>query len=148
MKIDMGYSWNVSDIDAGVPRVPCGILYGQNVVLGVSVTVKDDVVPDLRNVKSPIHLGFVVARYRIEPRTCEADEAPNEVLRGEWVSTPRSTNHCSSSESNFQKWEQFGVDLLPVHKRIRDVRMSFKASKELVNTNRADVAKKAGQKKW
>src|SRR6266404_6151263 len=57
-------------------------------------------------------------------------------------------DHGSPSESNFQEREEFDVDLLPVNKRSRDIRMSRQPTKELVDPDWPEVREKTRQAEW
>src|SRR4029077_9063059 len=118
-----------------MPRITRGILNGQDVVFRVGVSVENYVIPNLRNIKGPVHLGFVVTRYTVEFGTDRTNQTAKEIAGCQWVSA-RASDHGSASESEFQKREQLDVDLLAVDERIRNVRMSFKASEEVVHSHR------------
>src|SRR5207302_7619387 len=99
----------------------------------VRVSVKDDVVSNLGDIKGPVHLGLVVSRHRATgPGACQAKETMKKIARIKRLasSTP---NHGSASESELQKRRELNVDLLPIDERIRYIRMSVEASKELVD---------------
>src|SRR5207302_2471589 len=59
----------------------------------------------------------------------------------------RAADHASAAESELQKGEELDVDLLSINKRIRNVRMSLKAPKELVDSDRTQVPKKTRKEK-
>src|SRR6266481_9170123 len=55
-----------------------------------------------------------------------------------------SSDVCSSD----LEWEELDVNLLPVNKRSRDIRMSHKPTKELVDTDWPEVREKTRQAEW
>ena len=63
-------------------------------------------------------------------------------------SPPTPPIDASSSEAEFQERKQLDVDLLPINKRIRNVRMSLETPEELIDSNRTEMPKKTRQKEW
>src|SRR5580704_1542077 len=102
MKIKFGYSRKSCDVDAGMPRIPRRVLDRQNIVCRDRIPVQDDVVSHSRNVKSPVHFRFIVARYRIESRIDSTKETAEQVASCQWV-TAFTTDFDSASESEFQE---------------------------------------------
>src|SRR5690349_8105086 len=146
MEVEPGKSGNSSEIDTGMPGISRGILERQDIVLGVRVSIKNNVVPDLGNIESPIHLRLVVAWHGVELRINYAEETSAKVPGGKRIAT-QATDHASASESQFQKWKQSEVDLLTVHKWIWNVWVPVKTSEELVNPDGTKVPQQTWKKK-
>ena len=132
-----------------MPGIPCGIQDWQAGVLRVGITIEDDVVPNFGNVKGPVHFGFVVAGHALisNARAVQAKETVKKIACVKRFAS-RTPDHGSPSESEFQEWEDLDVNLLPVNKRSRDIRMAVKPAKELVDTHWPEVREKTRQAEW
>ena len=144
MKIKFGNSGDSRDVETWMPGIPRGILDGQDSVLRVGITIKDHVVSHLRDIKSPVHLGFVVAWHGTEVRATNAHKTAKKIAGSKRIAS-RAPDHTSPSDSQFQEGERFKVEFLPVNKRSRDIRMAHEPTKELVDTDWSEVREKTRQ---
>src|SRR3981189_288434 len=149
MEIKFGNSGDSRDVESWMPGIPRGIHDGQGSVLRVGITIKDNVVSYLRDMNCPVNLGFVVARHTLirNSHTSDAKDTMKKIARIKRLA-PSPPDHGSPSESDLQEWNCIEVNLLPVNKRSRDIRMSHEPTKELVNTDWPDVREKTWQAEW
>src|SRR6266404_4062520 len=126
-----------------MPGIPRGIHDGQGSVLRVGITIKDNIVSYLRDINCPVHLGFVVARHTLirNSRASDAKDTMKQIARIKRLASS-APDHGSPSESDLQEWEGLEVNLLPVNKRSRDIRMSHEPTKELVDPDWPEVGEK------
>src|SRR5437868_15064282 len=102
VKIKFGDSRKASDVETRMPWIPRGIFHGQNVILRIGVSVKNDVVADFWHVKNPVHLGFVVTRHGFERRVRYTEKTVEQVPCRQRTPS-QAADHGSSSESEFQE---------------------------------------------
>src|ERR1700736_6605322 len=124
MKIKLRYSRKPSEVYAGMPGIPCGVLDGQDVVLRVRVSIQDNVVVDLRHIKNPVQFGLIVTGYGVDRSSRKAQKAVEQIRAVQSIASC-AADRASASESEFQERKYLEIYLLPVNEWPRNVWMPF-----------------------
>src|SRR5579859_642895 len=132
MQVQLGNARETSQIDARTKRILGRVLNREGIIIRIQITVKDDVVPDLWNMKHPIHAGMSVTWHRpFRPANWTSQEATNEIREVERISSSASDRY-GASESKFQTRQRFEVDFLAVNVGMWNEAMASEHTQELI----------------